>query len=115
MTNLSAVDIEKRLIQIRNDRIIKVHQAFVLIVISHGENENVLGFNACEAVRKMRFGQIEMDNKEAIQEITKDVISIKKLIAIFAEENCEQLMSKPKLHFYVCCRVKTQNSGIFIE
>ena len=113
LTQLSALQIEEQLIKIREEKLDKKHQAFVLIAISHGENENLLGFNACEASRKIRFGLIRKDNEEALQEMATDVIGIKKLVEIFSEEKCEQLKSKPKLYFNICCRVKTsKDSGI---
>ena len=112
LTKLSADQSRKRLTEISKDPTLKDDAAFVLIYISHGEEECVLGFNACEANRKIEFGQISADDPDALKQMDNDVIKIKEIINIFSDTNCPQLNSKPKLHFYICCRVKKPNGKI---
>ena len=103
LTNLSALEIKLKLTKISQERTNKRDQAFVLIVISMGENETVYGYHACEAYRKIDYGELGGEGYEVKQ---RDVVSIKELIAIFSEENCVNLRSKPKLHFYITCRAQ---------
>ena len=111
LTKLTSVQTRERLTQISKDPTLKDDAAFVLIFVSHGQNESVLGFNACEAIRKINFGEIRENDPEAIEEMERDVIEIKKIIDIFSDDNCPQLRSKPKLHFYICCRVKNSKTS----
>ena len=116
LTKLSAIEMKKRLLQISRDESLKKDQAFVLIVLSHGEDESVLGYNACEALRRINFQEIDANNQEAKEVIKNDKVPIKDLVAIFTGNGDQDyLNSKPKLHFYICCRSKCENkTGIHI-
>ena len=107
LPRLSAKQIEEELTRISKEDRLKGSAAFVLIVISHGENESILGYDACEAVRKIRFNHIEKDNIEVMQVMKTDVIPIQNIVNIF--DNCEKLKGVPKLHFFICCRIQNPN------
>ena len=103
----------EQLTRISKEPSLENDEAFTLIVISHGQNKQVLGYNACEAMRKVRFNEIRSESglAEAQQEIERDSIKIKDIVSIFADDKCPQLTSKPKLFFFNCCR-NVNPSGI---
>ena len=116
LTKLSSEQMKEQLTQISRDESLENDEAFVLIVISHGQDKNVLGYNACEAMRKIRFKQIakETDIKEAEQEMDRDSVRIKDLVKIFSADECPLLATKPKLFYFICCRNKNLGkSGLF--
>ena len=116
INNLSAKQMSEQLTKISKQNLSK-DEAFVLIVVSHGQDKKVLGYNACEAMRKIEFNEIEehsADWVEAEQECERDSVPINNLVKIFADENCPQLSLKPKLFFFICCRSKdVNNPGIY--
>ena len=117
ITNLSATQMEERLTQISKDKSLEKDDSFVLIVISHGFNKKVLGYNACESLRQIKFREIPEKDENAIKTIKEDMIEIKDVVNIFSEDKdkCPQLSSKPKLFFFICCRNGDQEEpGIFI-
>lgn len=82
-------------------------QAFVMIMISHGSNNQILGYEACKAYRDWNFGR---EQESVVKEkIDKDVTDIEKIYNIFSEKNCPKLMKKPKLFFFICCRCDDSN------
>ena len=101
---LSAIKMREELIRISKN-VSEKDDAFVLIVVSHGQNEVVLGYDACEAVRELRCGDIQPTDVSYQNAVENDQVQIKELISIFSEENCPQLSNKPKLHFFNCCRI----------
>ena len=108
--NVSAEELLKKLKYISDDMSLRDSEAFILMAISHGEDEKVLGYNACEVIRKMRFKQINPKDQEAAQVIDGDILPIADIISTFSEANCPYLRSKPKVFFFTCCR--TTNSII---
>ena len=111
-TKLSAKQIKEKLTEISKDPTLKNEEAIVLIVISHGQNEAVLGYNACEALRRIKFKEIisHSDIKEALQVIESDQVHIKELNDIFSEENCSlKSAQSARLLYYICCREKNGN------
>ena len=115
INNLSADQMSQQLRQFSEEKSLSNDEAFVLIVISHGQDKKVLGYNACEAMRKIHCNLIRKEDRvEAEQEMVNDSVKIKDLVKIFADENCPQLSSKPKLFFFICCRNKDLNKpGIY--
>ena len=67
-------------------------QAFILMVISHGAFDKVLGFDACQA--------IEFNNEIPYN----DSKHISDIVDLFSDSNCPKLKNKPKLLFFTCCR-----------
>ncbi len=61
--------------------------AFVLMIISHGQNEEVIGVDF--------FDKLDEN----------DTISISEIVDIFSENNCPHLRQLPKLFFFNCCRI----------
>ena len=107
ITNMSADNLKKELKAITDDASsqmsLKDSEAFVLMAISHGEDEKVLGYNACEVIKKIHEGRIDSENPEAKQVINDDVLPIRDIIALFSGKE-SPLKSKPKLFFFTCCR-----------
>jgi hypothetical protein len=58
--------------------------ATVVIIISHGQDENITGIDG------------------------EDLI-IEKIVDLFSNENCPKLRRKPKLFFFNCCRSNARN------
>ncbi|XP_054159964.1 caspase-9-like [Oppia nitens] len=75
--------------------------AFVLMIISHGSEESVLGKDGCEGLITL---DVDPSNSVSKRQIKEDVIEIKKIVDIFSDSNCPQLMLRPKLFFFTCCR-----------
>jgi hypothetical protein len=63
----------------------------LISILSHGEDEKVLGIDAC---RQRNVGQ--KDNN--------DVIKISRIVDIFSKANCKHLDRKPKIFIFDCCR-----------
>ncbi len=78
--NLDAKTIVNRLIQLSRSDDLKNHNAFVFMIITHGnENKQILGFD-------------------------EEPIQIELLTEIFNNENCPLLQNKPRMFFFNCCR-----------
>ncbi len=84
---MTAKAIEDLLKSISRDKSIGKPDALIVMIISHGRDEKVLGYNACRG----------LDNK--------DLINISDIVDIFSETNCKALEQTPKLFFFNCCRI----------
>ena len=82
------------------NEILKEDEAFVMIMISHGSNEQIYGADACNALK----GRIP--GAQGVHAYFSDVMDIKEFYGIFSEDKCPQLKSKPKLFFFICCRIE---------
>ena len=91
-------------IQAIKDEITDYDQAFILMVISHGENEKILGFDGCHALDLTDSNDINENHTEILQTIQNDVIDISFIVDMFSDIKCPQLNRKPKLFFFSCCR-----------
>jgi hypothetical protein len=78
--NLKSAQILDELEILVNDKSLDKNEAFILMIIGHGINERVIGF----------------DNK--------DSIPITEIVDVFSEKNCPYLKQTPKLFFFNCCR-----------
>ena len=108
-TKMSAKQFKESLIEITKDESLEEDEAFILMVITHGQNEQVFGSIACDLIEKKVMGLAPNDDIEVQQEIDKDVIGIQEIIGILAE--CEYLKSKPKLFCFTCCRDRIEEPG----
>ena len=79
-------------------------EAFVMIMISHGSNEQIYGADACNARKQWMKGEIP--EAHLIEAQNSDVMDIKEFYGIFSEDKCPQLRAKPKLFFFICCRIE---------
>jgi hypothetical protein len=80
LVNLKSARILDEFETLAKDKALDKTEAFVLMIIGHGVNEGVIGF----------------DNK--------DPIPITEIVDIFSEKNCQYLKQTPKLFFFNCCR-----------
>ena len=107
---LSANNLMLTLAKMRNESISSEDQAFVLIIISHGQNDCIYGYDACKAIRENNIsGNI---TEEQYNRALNDKIPIKDLISLFSDQNCPQMSSKPKLFFNICCRIDPPNPQV---
>jgi hypothetical protein len=74
--NLSASQMVTELEKIRE----KVKESLIVMIISHGRDEKVVGFDGND-------------------------LRITEIVDIFSEKNCKALSRKPKLFFFNCCRL----------
>ena len=74
-----------------NDEKCKLFDAFVLYIHTHGIADHILCKNS-----------YEQDEKNKTK-VTK-VIHFHEIIKMFKDENCENLLNKPKIIFFDCCR-----------
>jgi len=70
------------------------------MVISHGEDEKVLEYNACRKLEDELFDE-------------SDVIKISEIVEIFAEKKCMALRQTLKILFFNCCQISKSCSIIF--
>lgn len=78
--NLDAKEIVNRLIQLSQSQDLRDHNAFVFMIITHGnENKEILGFDG-------------------------EPIKIELLTELFNNEKCPLLQDKPRMFFFNCCR-----------
>jgi hypothetical protein len=75
-----------KLEKLSKDKTLAKLEALIIMIISHGEHEKILGYNACQELDK------------------NDLIEISKIVDIFSEKNCQYLRQSPKLFFFNCCR-----------
>ena len=108
---LTAQEIRRQLTQISKDPTLEKDKAFVLIIISHGQNESVYGSNACEWIKKTMFNKNLEKDREVQNAMEEDSVKIDNLIDIFSVGKCPQLKDKPKLHLFICCRDESQTIG----
>ncbi len=80
LVNLKAARILDELEILAKDKILDKNEAFILMIIGHGINEGVIGFE------------------------NQDSIPITEIVDIFSEKNCLYLKQSPKLFFFNCCR-----------
>ncbi|CAG2164876.1 unnamed protein product [Oppiella nova] len=75
--------------------------AFILMIVSHGLEEQILGSDACEGIRIL---SVDPNNTEAQRLVNTDVIDIKRIVDIFSDKNCPILRNVPKIFYFTCCR-----------
>jgi hypothetical protein len=88
---MTAQQISDKLKSVAKDKKLSKHEALLVMAISHGEDEKVLGYNACRELEDELFDE-------------SDVIKISEVVDIFSDKNCKFLRQTPKLFFFNCCR-----------
>jgi len=83
---MSANAIRDRLRSTSKDKSLFEDEALVVMIISHGRDEQILGFDACQG-RDCR-----------------DVIKVSEIVDIFSENECIALKQKPKIFLFNCYR-----------
>lgn len=97
---LNIKQIQQLLREIAMDVSLDKDQAFGLMIISHGGDERILGFDACQQLTKN-----EQKNQRIIDE---DQIEFCQLVQIITPTPA--LHKKPKIFIFNCCRIKRENS-----
>ncbi len=77
--DMKAHEIKELLESVSKEERLNSDQAFILMIISHGFNEKVIGFDGNE-------------------------LRVTEIVDIFSEVRCSALRRKPKLFFFNCCR-----------
>jgi hypothetical protein len=83
--NLNITQIRELLISSKKEENLAKSNAFVFMIVTHGENEQILGFDGT------------------------DCMNISKIVDMFSETNCPNLQNKPKLFFFNCCRISNDS------
>jgi hypothetical protein len=99
---MTAQQISDKLESVAKDKSLTKHEALLVIVISHGEDEKVLGYNACRELEDEMFDE-------------SDVIKISEIVDIFAENKCTALRQTPKMFFFNCCRISKSDFKILFN
>jgi hypothetical protein len=99
--DMTAQQISDKLESVAKDKKLAKHEALLVMVISHGEDEKVLGYNACQ----------ELEDEF----VESDVIKISKIVDIFAENKCIALRQTPKMFFFNCCRISKSDIKILFD
>jgi hypothetical protein len=72
------------------------------MVISHGEDEKVLRYNACRELEDELFDK-------------SDVIKISEIVEIFSEKKCMALRQTLKMFFFNCCQISKSDIKILFN
>ncbi len=92
---LTTGEIEEELQLSAGDNSLSKSNALVVMVISHGNDERIIGFD------------IHQNNDNP-----KDLKKISDIVNIFSEEKCKNLYGKPKLFFFTCCRISKSKKAL---
>jgi hypothetical protein len=95
--DLTAKAIRDKLEKLSQNKALAKHEALIIMIISHGEQEKIYGYNACQ----------EIDRNDSIE--------ISEIVNIFSEKNCKHLNQSPKLFFFNCCRESTEFNFFFLK
>jgi hypothetical protein len=87
INNINTADMKNKLTETSKDTTLSKDDAFIFMIITHGEKENILGYDACRGSNGT------------------DLMPIKDIVDLFSESNCLSLRNKPKLFFFICCRI----------
>jgi hypothetical protein len=79
-------EISRFLKALSKEEMLKKADALIVMIISHGANDKIYGYNSC----------VETDENNSI--------SISEIVDIFSDENCIALRQTPKLFFFNCCQ-----------
>lgn len=91
LRNRTAKQIDEDFEVVSRDENNKKYDAFVAIILSHGNKNNVIeGVDHC-------------------------FVSLESILEKFNNENCPLLMCKPKMFFIQCCRGNKLDRGIYLE
>jgi hypothetical protein len=82
--NLKALEIKDLLSSLTKDKELAKNEAFVIMIISKGADEQIFGYNAFKAVYEEKS------------------ISVAEIVDSFSDKNCPALSGKPKLFFFNC-------------
>ncbi len=96
---ITAQEIRDKLKAVAKDKKLAKHEALLVMVISHGGDEKVLGYNAYRPPEDELFDG-------------SDVIKISEIVDIFAEKKCLALRQTPKMFFFNCCRISKSHIRI---
>ncbi len=77
---MTAKEMEDKLKNLSKDERLKNDNALVVMIITHGQDESVIGFDG-------------------------NVLKISAIVDLFSEKNCISMNRKPKLFFFNCCRI----------
>jgi hypothetical protein len=90
--NINTRDMKNKLIGTSQDPTLSKSDAFIFMIITHGEKENILGYDACQG----------SDGN--------DFMRVKDVVDLFSEDKCPNLRAKPKLFFFTCCRISIKRN-----
>ncbi|CAG2103091.1 unnamed protein product [Medioppia subpectinata] len=76
-------------------------QALVVMIISHGLEEKIMGSDACDAMRVLGDNANDTAAKRVLD---TDVVDIRDIVDLCSVQNCPELRNIPKLFFFTCCR-----------
>jgi hypothetical protein len=99
--NMTAQQISNKLKSVADnkDNKLEQHEALLVMVISHGTNENILGYDACREPEDQSYDK-------------SDFIKISKIVEIFEGTKCPALKQTPKMFFFNCCRLSKSDIKI---
>ena len=107
------IDLLKTKIEkLKKDKRLLRHEVIALMIVTHGQDESILGYYACNNVNKLhfkrKFGTSTPEfEKYALSMINCDRASFKDIVDLFTADNFPQMKDKPKLLFFTACRVKS--------
>ena len=109
---LNVDDLQKRITELKNDDQLKKHQAIALMVVTHGEDEQILGFDACDLANKLickdASGTLSPEFEAvAMKRIEADRVPIKDIVELFKDDVFSKM--EAKMLFFTCCRIKNKS------
>ena len=112
---LSVTKLKEKINELKTDRNLPDHEAIALMVVTHGEDEEILGFDACDyynkLVCKQKCNTLTCCYKwKAVRKIEKDRAPIKEIVKLFQDHKFSHL--EAKILMFSCCRVKTNPNPV---
>jgi hypothetical protein len=92
INNNNTKDMKKKLIDTSQDQTLLKNDAFIFMIITHGEKDSISGYDACQGLNGL------------------DIMRVRDIVDLFSDEKCPNLKNKPKLFFFICCRTSMKQS-----
>ena len=102
--------------KLKKDKRLLRHEVIALMIVTHGQDESILGYDACDYVGKVyfrrKFGTSTAEFEEqAFSVIDRDRAPFNEIVDLFTGDNFPQMKDKPKLLFFTACRVKSDTTN----
>ena len=114
---LSIAEMKEKIAKLKKEDL-NDHEAIALMVVTHGQDEEILGSDACNLPHKLhfkkRFNTLKPEfEQSAIKKIENDRAPIKDIVELFKDDKFSKLYAK--LLFFTCCRIKTNTEPVQVQ
>ena len=88
------------------------HEAFIFMIITHGEQDEIFGGDACTLID---YPPDNMDPDQIKSLIHNDKMTKNEVLRFFSKESFPELENVQKLFFFICCRVESSETNVRFE